>query len=217
MHELRAMHRDANLTLEEIKEKTEPILNQLMESVRVQESAADIMRFIVQDLLDYAQIKEGKFRKNVKVFDVREAVQTVMKIQRDKALNNGISLECKFENLHDGDIEEADLGQILQSKKYSFNVNTDEQRFKQVLLNLQSNAIKFTKKGGVVIRVSVYEINSEMFLKVKVEDTGIGISKENQLKLFKLFGMLEGNRALNQNGIGLGLVISNQLVAQFGG
>jgi len=52
------------------------------------------MRFIVQDLLDYAQIKEGKFRKNVKVFDVREAVQTVMKIQRDKALNNGISLEC---------------------------------------------------------------------------------------------------------------------------
>ena len=58
-------------------------------------------------------------------------------------------------------------------------MNTDEQRFKQVLLNLQSNAIKFTKKGGVVIRVSVYEINSEMFLKVKVEDTGIGISKEN--------------------------------------
>ena len=113
MDELRAMHRDANLTLEEIKVKTEPILNQLMESVRVQESAADIMRFIVQDLLDYAQIKEGKFRKNVKVFDVREAVQTVMKIQRDKALNNGISLECKFENLHDGDIEEADPGQIL--------------------------------------------------------------------------------------------------------
>ena len=58
-------------------------------------------------------------------------------------------------------------------------MNTDEQRFKQVLLNLQSNAIKFTKKGGVVIRVSVYEINSEMFLNVKVEDTGIGISKEN--------------------------------------
>jgi signal transduction histidine kinase len=86
-------------------------------------------------------------------------------------------------------------------------VKTDCQRVMQVLLCLQSNALKFTKDGEVEITVDV----EDGYLNISVRDTGIGISKENQSKLFKLFGFLKDSQQMNKNGIGLGLVISRQL------
>jgi signal transduction histidine kinase len=83
----------------------------------------------------------------------------------------------------------------------------------QVLLGLQSNALKFTQGGEVNIRVRI----SNQFLEIEVRDTGIGISEENQEKLFKLFGFLEGSKEQNKNGIGLGLAISKQIVEQYEG
>ena len=87
-------------------------------------------------------------------------------------------------------------------------INTDQQRVMQVLLGLQSNALKFTQNGEVNIRVRV----QGQFLHIEVIDTGIGISQENQEKLFKLFGFLEESQAHNKNGVGLGLAISKQIV-----
>ena len=73
-------------------------------------------------------------------------------------------------------------------------IRTDESRIMQVLLGLQSNALKFTKKGFVKVRAVIIEDNNceneDRFLKISVEDTGIGISDENQKKLFKLFGFI---------------------------
>jgi signal transduction histidine kinase len=89
----------------------------------------------------------------------------------------------------------------------------DEQRIKQILLGLQSNAIKFTEKGYVKIRVAI----TGSTLKIEVEDTGIGIPKESQDKMFKLFGFLQDSKQLNTNGIGLGLVIAQQVVEKFNG
>jgi signal transduction histidine kinase len=74
----------------------------------------------------------------------------------------------------------------------------------QVLLCLQSNALKFTNDGKVEIKVTV----DDEWLRVAVRDTGIGISKENQKKLFKLFGFVEDSEHMNRNGVGLGLVIA---------
>jgi len=78
----------------------------------------------------------------------------------------------------------------------------------QVLLNLQSNALKFTKKGSVKVRVEIIEEESGRFVKISVEDTGVGIPYEDQDKLFKLFGFIQSTQHHNVNGIGLGLVIS---------
>ena len=93
----------------------------------------------------------------------------------------------------------------------------DKQRVMQVLLNLQSNALKFTEKGYVKIEVSVQRREASKYLKIEVIDTGIGIKLEDQDKLFKLFGFVQDAQQLNTNGIGLGLVISDNIVNQYNG
>jgi signal transduction histidine kinase len=86
----------------------------------------------------------------------------------------------------------------------------------QVLLCLQSNALKFTKNGSVTIYVEILKIDLKKFLKISVVDTGIGIKQEDQSKLFKLFGFINNeNKQLNKNGIGLGLMIAKQIVNQY--
>ena len=182
------------------------------------------MEFLIQDLLDYAQIKAGKFRKNIKKFNLRDAIEKIMCIQRKKAEENGIKFSVIYENIAQDD----SVGQI-ENEDYSPIINSDEKRIQQILLNLQSNALKFTKKGGVTIRAkitsekpkSMNAINSDMniqdlqvedvfqrYLSISVEDTGVGIKKEDQKKLFKQFGYLDKTNKMNTQGIGLGLLIS---------
>ena len=80
----------------------------------------------------------------------------------------------------------------------------------QVLLGIQANALKFTQNGKVQTNIEIIkdEGTDKKFLKISVIDTGIGIPKENQDKLFKLFGFVQDDQHLNVNGIGLGLMIS---------
>lgn len=87
----------------------------------------------------------------------------------------------------------------------------------QVLLNLQSNALKFTIQGQVKIVVEIVDQEMCSWLKVQVVDSGVGISAENQKKLFKLFGFVNDTQAMNTKGIGLGLVISDKIVSYLGG
>lgn len=121
-----------------------------------------------------------------------------MCIQRIQAKENGIKFTSKFLNI--------DTDQLAV-------VKTDEKRVMQVLLCLQSNALKFTRKGSVTIEVSI----EDEFLKISVIDTGVGIPIADQQKLFKLFGFVQSTSHLNKNGIGLGLVIADQIVSQFEG
>ena len=87
-----------------------------------------------------------------------------------------------------------------------------------MVLNLLSNALKFTDEGDVITITTYLEIiDEEKFLKISVRDTGIGISKEDQKKLFKLFGFLDGSKSKNPQGIGLGLYISQKIVESFQG
>ena len=81
--------------------------------------------------------------------------------------------------------------------------------------------MKFTRKGGVTLQVEIVEektpLGKEIYLKVSVKDTGVGIPWEDQDKLFKLFGFVQSTQQYNKNGIGLGLVISERIVKKFGG
>jgi two-component system sensor histidine kinase/response regulator len=91
---------------------------------------------------------------------------------------------------------------------------SDAQRIQQVLINFYSNALKFTPQGG---RITIQSLLEEGYLKVIVKDTGIGISEENQQKLFKQFGFLDCSQNVNPNGIGLGLHICKLIVENFKG
>ena len=88
----------------------------------------------------------------------------------------------------------------------------------QVLLVLQSNALKFTQEGEVYTEVEIItNVHDDKYLRIKVTDTGIGILEEDQGKLFKLFGFVNDNQQMNINGIGLGLMIAQQIVEKFDG
>ena len=100
---------------------------------------------------------------------------------------------------------------------YSPVILSDEERLKQVLLNLQSNALKFTQRGKVVIRIEIEEKSTGNFIKVEVQDTGIGIPLDDQDKLFKLFGFIQSTQHCNVSGVGLGLNISKKIVTKLGG
>jgi signal transduction histidine kinase len=158
------------------------------------------MAFLVQDFLDYSQIKAGKFRVNKKSFKLRQAVENVVSFQAKSAQMKQTKLEVEFENIPE------DL-QII----------SDEQRLMQVLLNLQSNALKFTDQGSVKILVKLVTEGLDQVLQISVIDTGAGISIEDQDKLFKLFGFVQDAKGANASGIGLGLVISEQIVHKLGG
>ena len=91
---------------------------------------------------------------------------------------------------------------------------TDEKRFKQILFNLLGNAIKFTYVGSIKIKINH---DSEQ-LYTEVEDTGIGIKREEQDKLFQYFGRISHqDKNMNQNGLGFGLTICNLIVQQLKG
>jgi len=131
-----------------ILDKLNTTLSELQNGMVVQESSANVMAFLVQDLLDYAQIKAGKFRKNISKFDIRKSVETVMCIQRQKALDNNIDFYPTFKNI-------AETPDNLPDSMFSPEVCTDEERVMQVLLGLQSNALKFTEGGKVEIEVQI--------------------------------------------------------------
>ena len=123
-----------------------------------------MMLYMVQDLLDMAQIKSDKFRKNITNFSIMDAVNAVINIQNDKAVQKGLKLYAEFVNI--------DSSNAM--------ICSDEQRIKQVLLGLQSNAIKFTKEGEIKIRVQIQNLEEDRpILILEVIDTGIGISQEN--------------------------------------
>ena len=90
-------------------------------------------------------------------------------------------------------------------------------RIQQVILNLQSNAVKFTDEGKVTIRPRIFNQNGDKILEISVIDTGIGIKEEDKDKLFKLFGYVQDSHQMNVHGIGLGLTISKKIIEQFGG
>lgn len=96
-------------------------------------------------------------------------------------------------------------------------VSTDEMRIMQILLNLQSNALKFTPKGGSVTILVTHLLSPSPSLRIDVIDTGCGIKEVDQSKLFKLYGFLTATQEVNAKGIGLGLYICKKLANKLDG
>ena len=107
------------------------------------------------------------------------------------------------------------IGLTADTPRYALEMQLDPARLRQVLLNLLGNAVKFTDKGGVRVRALRHEHPDE--IRIVIEDSGIGIAREDQSRLFVKFSQVDGSYKRRHQGSGLGLVITKSLVQRMGG
>ena len=162
--------------------------------------ASRALRGIIGDILDFSKLESGEISLDAVPFSVREFVEGCVAIVRLMAEEKGIELKAKIDD---------------SVPKW---VSGDASRLRQVLLNLLNNAIKFTPNGRVEVRLDCVSISDQdANLRVLVIDTGIGISDEDQKKLFVRFSQADASIARKYGGTGLGLAISKRIVEAMGG
>lgn len=155
---------------------------------------------IINDILDFSKIEASKIEIEHKEFELSNSINKLKMMFKQKASEKGISLSYE-------------LSQNLPS-----SIIGDELRLTQILINLMSNAIKFTKEGTVTIALDVTKKDDkEATLHVSVRDSGIGISEEQLQKLFQPFSQADSSITRKYGGTGLGLSISAGLVRAMGG
>jgi len=155
---------------------------------------------IINDILDFSKIEAGKLSFETLDFDLREMVEGALDLLAQNAQNKGIEIAYWIQ---------SDVTPLLRG---------DPGRFRQVLMNLIGNAIKFTAQGEVYLEITRRsELENLIELRVSVKDTGIGISEEAQAKLFKEFSQADTSTTRRFGGTGLGLVICKKLVEMMNG
>ncbi len=161
------------------------------ERVQLVHGAGKSMKAIVDDILDVAKMESGTVTIRREPFDLRAAIADVARIFADQARDKGLAFTLDLD-----DCPRRAIG--------------DEQRVRQVALNLISNAVKFTLRGSVTVRAVADDENSDS-LRLTVADTGIGIPATELEEVFTAFHQVDGSRTRNFSGTGLGLTISKEL------
>ena len=157
--------------------------------------SADVLLDLLNEILDLSRIEAGRFELDCTSFSVSNAVEQVIKTLRVRAKEKGLALVYHMPS----DIPEW--------------VSGDPLRFRQILINLIDNAIKFTKTGRIAVQAAVKEKSPESAtLEFAVSDTGIGISPDDQERIFIPFTQVDASTTRNYGGTGLGLTISRKLV-----
>jgi len=163
-------------------------------------SSADALLTLINDILDFSKIEAGKMALERIDFDLREAVEDVCELLAESAHKKGLEL------VHG-------IAEDVPS-----DVRGDPGRLRQILINLVGNAVKFTERGEIVVRVRALErSDAAMRLRFEVQDTGVGIVPEAQPHIFNLFTQGDGSTTRRYGGTGLGLAIARQLAGMMGG
>ncbi|MDR3542803.1 MAG: ATP-binding protein [Desulfosporosinus sp.] len=176
------------------------ISHEQQENLEIAKNCADSLLKIINDILDFSKIEAGKLVIETIGFKIRELLDSTIKAHSPLALKKKLKLSCDCS---------ASIPQVLQG---------DPNRLKQILNNLINNALKFTEHGEVTLSVEELTSTDETVeLKFSISDSGIGISEQEQAKLFRNFSQVDGSITRKYGGAGLGLVISKQLVQMMGG
>ncbi|TVQ73970.1 MAG: response regulator, partial [Oceanospirillales bacterium] len=154
---------------------------------------------IINDILDFSKIESGKLTIDPQPFVVTNIIYHLKMVFEELAANKSIDLKFNI----DSKVQRGYVG--------------DELRIRQILTNLLGNALKFTHKGSVTLSISEQKpLNNNRLLRFSVQDTGIGISEEQQQRLFQAFSQADTKITRNYGGSGLGLVISQRLLEAMG-
>jgi light-regulated signal transduction histidine kinase (bacteriophytochrome)/CheY-like chemotaxis protein len=170
------------------------------ECLQTVKMSADSLLTVINDILDFSKIEAGKIDLETIDFNLRDCIEEALKTFASAAGQKGLELLCDIAP----EVPEMVLG--------------DPGRLRQIVLNLVSNAIKFTDHGEVALKVEVESVENEMrMLRFIVSDTGIGIPVEKQQSIFSPFTQADSSTTRKFGGTGLGLTISARLASMMGG
>ena len=161
----------------------------------IRESAEHLL-VVINDILDLAKVEAGRLEVALEAGDATPTLQAAVESLRPVAARKGVQLSVAV-------------------PPHSLDMQLDPARLRQILLNLLGNAIKFTDKGEVRLEATRQETPAEIHIVVR--DTGIGIAKVDQARLFVKFSQVDGSYKRRHQGAGLGLVITKSLVQRMGG
>ncbi len=170
------------------------------EYVNIINTSGDALLGVINDILDFSKIESGSMEIEQHNFDLHQCVENVLDVFAVKSAQLGLDLVYQIDHL------------------LPVMIVGDSLRLRQVLLNLVSNAMKFTHKGEVFIQIhQEKQVNDDFQICFEVKDTGIGIPKDKLSRLFKAFSQVDSSTTRKYGGTGLGLVISERLVKLMGG
>jgi two-component system, sensor histidine kinase RpfC len=165
-------------------------------------SSAQLLRALIGDILDFSKIDADKLELVDEPFDIRKLVQSVTSALANEAQEKQLNLRCWVD------------------PRLPHQLHGDNLRVSQILFNLLGNAIKFTEKGGVMLRVSRVETHESLpqpHVLIEVEDTGIGIPQDKLDKIFDMFWQLDASDSRRYGGTGLGTTVARDLSRRMGG
>ena len=145
---------------------------------------------LISDILDMSKIEAGKYKLDLETLNLSKIVRLAIHMMEGRAVDSGISLKA--------DIENEDL-----------QINADRRALMQILLNIISNAVKFTDTNG---KVSVQVVEREHYLSIKIKDTGVGIPPNKLSSIIRPFEQVSNHYSRDHQGSGLGLAITKELV-----
>jgi signal transduction histidine kinase/DNA-binding NarL/FixJ family response regulator len=197
-HELRTpMNAIIGMTGLALAENIPPTVKDYLQTAK--ESASTLLT-LLDKILDLSRVESGRFELEATAFNLRTAVEQVVKNLRLPAQKKGLGLVCHLPDA----LPERLIGDPL--------------RFRQILMNLVDNAVKFTSIGKILVCAEIVEQTAEnICLEFLVSDTGIGIAPEDQTRIFFPFTQADASSTRNYGGAGLGLTISRKLIEMMGG
>ncbi len=177
-----------------------PLSDAQRASISTIQSSAEALLRIINDILDFTKIEAGKLELEEVPFDPGAAVRSALELLPELAARKGVALRWTID------------------PSVPSYVRGDEVRLRQIVNNLVGNALKFTSRGSVDVRLTALEIaEDEVSLRLAVQDTGIGIPEEVRTKVFEAFAQADGSTTRRYGGTGLGLAIVRQIAARMGG
>jgi signal transduction histidine kinase len=198
-HELRtplnAIIGYSEILLEEVADLEEKSISQDLKKIN---GAGRHLLELINDILDVSKLEAGKTTYHFEKFDVGKMITGIYELMLPSASKNSnkITLECP-----------DDIGEMY----------SDYTKVRQGLFNLMSNAVKFTSKGTVALKVEVTTVDRREFLSYSVKDSGCGITPEQLKKLFQPFAQADSSTTREYGGTGLGLTITKRFCEELGG